>query len=185
MSKTFFTNWGKLREENNAFKIISFGLTMALIVSSVANYKLYQEKTVVIVPPKISKDFRVSGNEISHEYFEQISFYLADRILSVSPETVSGSFYSVLPFLTTNPNALKLVREAMAEQAQVIKENDIYQVFYPMRMMLNEKAQKVSVEGMLKKMSGNNSISAAKTTITFDFVVSSGGQLTIKSMEVK
>jgi conjugal transfer pilus assembly protein TraE len=183
-SKLFFSNWAKLKEENSVLKIVLLGLTAAVIVSSIANYKLYQEKTVVVMPPNITKEFHVTGNRLSFEYIEQVGYYLSDRILSISPENAQNSFDTVLPFLTTNPEAIKVIRENLALQTKVIKENDIYQVFYPMRTMVNEQGKKFSVEGVLKKMSGNNEISTGRATITFDFIVKDG-RMIIKGIEVK
>lgn len=184
MNKKFFSNWAMLQGENSSLKVMTLGLTVALLVSSIANYNLYREKTVVVIPPKVTKEFQVSGNELSFSYFEQVGFYLSDRVLSVSAENAQNSFDTILPYLTTEPDAVKIIRENLSMQAQVIRENDIYQVFYPMRVAVNAQGMKFSVEGTLKKMSGNNHISTGKATITFDFIVKDG-RLIIKSIEVK
>lgn len=183
-SKVFFTNWAMLKGENGILKMVTLGLTAAVIVMSVSNYNLHKEKTVVVIPPNLSKPFEVSGNTLSFEYFEQLGRYLSDRILSVSPENVQYSFDEILPFLATNPESIKPIRENMALQASVIKENDIYQVFYPMRTMINKEGKRFSVEGTLRKMTGNNTISTGRATITFDFFVK-GSRIYITAMEVR
>ncbi|MFA6396630.1 MAG: TraE/TraK family type IV conjugative transfer system protein [Sulfurimonas sp.] len=184
MGKSFFSNWAKLKEENNVMKIVTLSLSVALVVSSIANYKLFNEKTIVVIPPKVTKEFQVTGNELSFEYIEQVGYYLSDRILSIAPENAQNSFDTIIPFLTTDPNAIKQIQQKLALQAKVVKENDIYQVFYPLKTMVNKTTKEFSVEGMLKKMSGNNYISSGQAIITFKFYVKDG-RMVITSLEVK
>lgn len=184
MKKDFFSHWAKSIEENTIYKYTIFGLSAAIVAMSMTISHISDKQTVVVVPPNMTKEFRVTGNEISRDYFEQVGFYLSDRILSVSPETVDSSFDAILPYFTTDPDAIKVIRQQMADQALAIKENDIYQVFYPMKMAYNEKGMKFSIEGMLRKMSANNLISSAKSTVTYDFKVKNG-KLIITSVEVR
>lgn len=184
IKKTFWANWSMLKSENGTLKIISLGLTVGIIACVMVIANLADKRTVVVIPPKLNKEFQVSGNEISKEYFEQTGYYLADRILSVSPGNVDGSFDSVMSFFTTNPEDVKAIRENLALQAEVIKQNDIYQVFYPMKVLVSPQGMNFSVEGTLKKMSGNNHISTGRAIITFGFFVKDG-RMIIKNIEVK
>lgn len=184
MKIDFFSGWAKNIEENTILKYTSLGMSAAVIVSVMTINNMTNKQTVIVVPPHFNKEFKVSGNEISRDYFEQVGYYLSDRMLSVSPETVDSSFDTILPYFTTDPDAIKVIRQQMADQALAIKENDIYQVFYPMRLSYNEKGMKFSIEGMLRKMSANNMISSAKATVTFDFKVVNG-RLIITSVEVR
>lgn len=184
MKRDFFSHWAKSIEENTIYKYTIFGMTAAIVVMSMTISNLSNKQTTVVVPANFKKEFRVIGNEISRDYFEDVGYSVADRILSVCPETVDASFDSILPYLTTDPEAIKTIRQQLADQALGIKENDIYQVFYPMRMSYNDKAKKFSVEGMLRKMSGNNPLSSAKSTVTFDYKVKDG-RLIITSIEVR
>ncbi|TDA63643.1 hypothetical protein E0765_07350 [Sulfuricurvum sp. IAE1] len=184
MKSSFWSNWAKLDSENAVLKIALLAVSGSLVVSLLVIKSVTEDKTVVVIPPNFQKEFRVTGNKISYEYFEQVGFYVSDRLLSVSPQNVQASFDSIMPFLTKDPRAVKAIRENLALQATVIKENDIYQAFYPMKVMVNDIGTKFSVEGTLKKMSGNNAISTARTTIVYDFIVQDG-QLIITSIEVQ
>lgn len=183
-TKAFFSNWTALKEENNVLKISVLVLTAGLIASVMTISRISESRTILVMPPKITKEFQVSGNDLSYEYIEQIGFYLSDRLLSISPASAQNSFDSILPFLTKDPEAIKTIRESLMLQAKTIKDNDIYQAFYPMKVMINSKGERFSVEGELKKMSGNNNVSSSRATITFDFTVENG-QLFIKSVGVK
>lgn len=184
IKKSFWANWSMLKSENGTLKIISLGLTGGIIACVMVISNLADKRTVVVIPPKLTKEFQISGNEISKEYFEQTGYFLADRVLSVSPENAQNSFDSIMPFLTTNPEDVKIIREDLALQTQVIKENDIYQVFYPMRVSVSPQGMQFSIEGTLKKMSGNNHISTGRATITFGFFVKDG-RMIINNIEVK
>lgn len=182
--KNFFAKWAATNYENNTLTFVNLGLSAALIISLLVINNLSNSKTVVVIPPNLNKEFQVSGNTLSKEYFEQVGFYLSDRILSVSPENVANSFDTILPYLATNPESIKTIRENLSLQAETIKQNDFYQVFYPMRVSINEQGMKFSVEGTLKKMSGNNSISSGRATVIYDFSIENG-RLFIKNIEVK
>jgi type IV conjugative transfer system protein TraE len=183
-TKTFFNNWTKLKEENNVLKVSVLVLTAGLIISVLTISKVSKDKTILILPPKVTKEFQVSGNNLSYEYIEQIGFYLSDRLLSISPANAQNSFDSIMPFLTKDPDAIKTIRESLMLQAKTIKDNDVYQAFYPMKVMINSSNNSFSVEGELKKMLGNNNVTSNRATVTFDFTVENG-QLFIKSVGVK
>jgi len=178
----FFNEWDALKMDFSISKVALGGMTIVAIISSMAAYNAYKTKTVLVLPPGMTKQFEASGNRLSRSYFEQVGFFLSDRLLSVSPETVDISFDTVVPFLTTDPDALKAIRAQMAAQAEEIKANDIYQVFYPMKMTVNEKGRIFTVEGMLKRMSGSSTVSGSKARINFGFDVR-GGRLIITSIE--
>lgn len=182
-TKTFFSNWTVLKEENNVLKISVLVLTAGLVASVMTISRISESRTILVIPPKVTKEFQVSGNNLSYEYIEQIGFYLADRLLSVSPANAQNSFDTILPFLTKDPESIKTIRENLMLQAKTIKDNDVYQAFYPMQVLVNNEGKRFSVEGELKKMSGNNNISSSRATINFDFTVENG-QLFIKSVGV-
>lgn len=178
----FFLRFTALKIENDIFKVLSLILSIVILV---LGFMLFNKTaTVIVVPPKIQKEFEISGNVISKPYFEQIGFYISDRLLSVSPETVEDSFDTVMSFFTTEPNAVKDIREHMSKEARAIKENDISQVFYPQKILINDKAAIFSVEGNLKRLTGNTYLSSEKKRVDYKFRVTDG-RLIILGVEVK
>lgn len=180
----YYNFWEKLLTENRIYQIVIIALVIVIIVEGILINSLFKEKQVVILPPKIEKEFWVAGDKLSTSYLEQVAYYIADRVLSVSPATVDQSFDAILPFLTTDPEAVKSIQSSLNLQAKKIKENDIYQIFYPMRFSVDEKRHKMYVEGMLRKMTGSTYIGQEKVILELFFTVKNG-RLLITSIDVK
>lgn len=104
--------------------------------------------------------------------------------MSVSPLNVDESFDEILPFLTTDPDLIKDIRKQLLLQAEKIKENDIYQIFYPMKFYVNEKSMKMYVEGMLKRIVGNTYAGQERVVLELGFTVRNG-RLFITSIQIK
>lgn len=170
----YFSLMKKLEEEVKWQAIVIIVLVFALVLEGVLLFKAYTSKTVIVLPPRVDREFWVSGNTLSFSYLDQTAKYLADRILSVSPANVDSSLASVYPFLTTDPNQLKAIRDSLIAYSNSIKQNDLWQAFYPLRTLLDEKNQKIAVEGILKKTTGNVYVGEEKKTIVFAFEVQNG-----------
>ena len=170
----YFSLMKKLEEEVKWQAIVIVILAVGLIIEGILLFRAYMNKTVIVLPPRVEREFYVSGNAVSFSYLEQTAKYLADRILSVSPANVDNSLSSVYPFLTTDPNQLKVIKESFASYANSIKQNDLWQAFYPLRVLLDSNRQQVAVEGILKKTTGNVYVGEEKRTIVFTFEVRDG-----------
>ncbi len=178
----FYNFWDKIITENKTYRIILIALVLVIVVEAILINNLSKNKQVVILPPKVDKPFTVAGNTLSAEYLEQVAMYVADRVLSVSPANIDNSFSNILPFLTTDPNQAKSIRDDLLLQAKKIKDNDIYQIFYPMRVHINK--DKVVVEGLLKKLTGNTYYGEERVNFAIYFTVENGRFL-ITKLEVE
>jgi len=178
----YFSEFSAIKKENDIFKLLSIILGGAIFILSFL--LIHKETTTIITPPDIKREFEVSGETLNKSYFEQVGFYLADRLLSVSPESVDDSFNSIMSFFITDPDAIKTLLEHMTKEARSIKENDIYQVFYPAKVVINHKSSVFTVEGSLKRLTGNTYLSTEKKSIDFRFKVQRG-RLIILGVEVR
>lgn len=180
----FYNFWEKIITENRIYQIVIIALSVVIIAEGILISTLFKEKQVVILPPKIEKQFTVAGNKLSKEYLQQVAEYIADRVLSVSPMNVDESFDEIVPFLTTDPDLVKQIKNSLALQAKKIKDNDVYQIFYPMKFYVNDRERKMYVEGILKKMTGNTYIGQEKVILELGFTVRNG-RLFITSIQLK
>ncbi|WP_457641308.1 TraE/TraK family type IV conjugative transfer system protein [Persephonella sp.] len=182
--KKYYNFWEKIITENRIYQTVIVVLAGVIIAEGVLINSLFKEKQVVILPPKIEKEFWVAGDKLSTSYLEQVAYYIADRVLSVSPLNVDHSFDAILPFLTTDPETIKDIQTSLALQAKKIKDNDIYQVFYPMKFWVDDKRYKMYVEGMLKKMTANTYLGQERVVLELRFTVKNG-RLLVTSIEIK
>lgn len=167
--------WGllsKLREENRLMKLAVFVLALALFVESILIYRAAQTQKVIILPPRVDKEFWVSGNEVSNAYLEQVGLYIADRLLSVSSENVDFSLNTIMPFMTTEPQLIKAIKDKFIEFTRIIKVNNISQIFYPVKVDI--KKDELIIDGTLKKLTGNVLMSETKPKLKLKYTINNG-----------
>ncbi len=173
----------KLDNEKKFFGFII--IILVILVQGVLNYNLITANRTIVLPPAVTKEFWATDKQISESYFEQIGFYIADRVLSVSPETVDSSYISLLPFFDSNSESLKAVRDKLKSQAEFIKAEKMYQVFYPLRMYPDYNKRQIKIEGPMKKFIGELLVQESnKSYITINYEIKAG-RFMIKSLDFK
>jgi conjugal transfer pilus assembly protein TraE len=177
----FFTEWERLKAENKIMTIAIVALAITILVLTIALISAYKSQKVIVLPPKVDKEFWVSGNTFSSEYLEQVAFYLSDRLLTISPTTVKASFDSVIGFVEAS--SVRKLRESLDEQANTIIREKVYQVFYPAQFAVDTSKRIITVRGQLKRFSGNVYQYEAESAIQFSFYVREG-RLYITSIEI-
>jgi len=180
----YFDLLSKLDAQARFLGLTTVFLALCLLFMTLTVFFLYSKKTVVILPPKVDKEFWVSGDTLSSSYLEQVAYFIADRILSVSPHNVESSLSTIKPFFSTEPEDIESLNKVFVEIAKTIKENDYYQVFYPLRFYVDKNRNKLVVDGILRKMSGMQYIGEERRSVVIDFYVNNG-RFFIKGIEVK
>lgn len=180
-----FQKLKKLDNEKKFFGFIIIILVFVVLIQGILNYNLITANRTIVLPPAVTKEFWATDKQISESYFEQIGFYIADRVLSVSPETVDSSYISLLPFFDSNSESLKAVRDKLKSQAEFIKAEKMYQIFYPLRMYPDYSKKQIKIEGPMKKFIGELLVQESNKsyiTITYDI---KAGRFMIKSLDFK
>lgn len=185
MKKSIYTQWDKLFEENRYLKLALLGVTILATIEVLIIYKISNEKTTILVPTNMTSTYEASGSKISNGYFKDVGYQLANLILTVSPSNVEENFQSILPYIFEDPNTIHKMNQILMEQAQTIKDNDVYQAFYPGRVNVFPKQRKFTVEGMLRRTNATSVMSTTKATITYDFVVNENSKIRITNIGIK
>lgn len=182
-TKTKFFSFIDKLEATQRFLLVIIGIMgAAIIVLSFTMYKTSMVSRTLVLPPKVDKEFWVSGSAMSQSYYEQVGFYIADRIMSVSPATAESSYDTLLPFFSSNSIELAAIKKKLKEQAEFIKKENIYQVFYPTEAIPDVRKRVLSVNGSLRKYIGEMYIHELETRldIVFDII---NGRFVIKKLE--
>lgn len=180
----FFNFVDKLEAIQRLLLIVIIFMAIAILSLSFGMYKVISTSKTVIIPPKVDKEFWVSDTTLSAAYYEQVGFYIADRILSVSPSTAEGSYDALLPFFSSNSKDLYAIKKMLKEQSEFIKKENVYQVFYPINVVPKAKERLLSVNGSLRKFIGTMYIHDIETRLDIKFDIANG-KFIIKSLEVK
>lgn len=178
-----FKEINKLSNEKKFFGFIIIVFAVVILLQGLLNYSLITANRTIVLPPAVTKEFWATDKKLSESYFEQIGFYIADRVLSVSPETVDSSHISLLPFFDGNSESLKIVRDKLKAQADFVKAENMYQVFYPMKMYPYYNENKIVIEGPMKKFIGEILVQEKKLSkITIIYEIKTG-RFMIKSLD--
>lgn len=181
----FFSKYNRMLVEIDLYRL---GFLLLLISNLFLTYffvTIKGDQKIIITPPIVSKKFEIVGHKLSKSYFEQTGKYVTECLFNVSPENINKSFNLVMPFFTTNPENVKPIRDFLFKQAQQIKDNDIYQSFYTMKTLVNYKASKFTVVGMLRKMTGNTFVENKKKSIDYTFKITNAGTIKILSFKIR
>jgi len=180
----FFSTFNRMSSQLDFAKML---LLLMIGVNATFGYLLFNQSNnirTIIVPSGFTSKFESVGTRLDNKYFDETGRYLSQAILTVSPNTINNAFNDIESFFSTDPYVIKATKEYFLTQNSNIKDNNIYQAFYPLQTSVNFEHGKFSVSGILRKNTGNVFISEERKTIEFEFVVRNS-KLEIKKFEVK
>lgn len=144
-----------LETEKKFFMFITFSLVFALSIVSYLLYEANSRSRTIVLPPQVSKEFWVTDKQLSEAYFEQVGFYIADRVLSVSPDTINNIYPSLIPFFGTDSSSNKVIKQQLKDMGEFVIKENLYQIFYPLETRGNYKKKILTVRGSMKKFIGD------------------------------
>lgn len=180
----YFGKYNRNLRQLDAFKIFSLVLLLSNCWLTYIIVKNLNLQKIIIAPPAIYSEFEVVGNSYSKSYFEQIGKHISNALMTVSPYNIDYSFDSIQGYFSTDPSEIKAIKKFLLKKASIIKKNNIYQSYYPTKVIVNEKHNKFSVEGLLKVSTGSLNIEERKAIIDFKYKILNK-RIIIKEFEVK
>ena len=107
----YFSDFERLSKEVRLQALIIIVLLGVVLVEGILLYRASTQRTVIVVPPKVEKEFWVSGSTLSRAYLEQVAIYLADSSSVLTErERLQSSALSL-------PNALVLKDTLLTEHS--------------------------------------------------------------------
>jgi len=157
--------------ENWTFRIVTLILAGVIALEGYLIVEKVNNQRVVILPPKITKEFWVSGNRVSKSYLEQMGTYIAYSLLNVTPDNSKMVLSLILPFV--EPDFYAQVRSAIQEQLDYIVNNQISRVFYPASIDVS-KAGVIKIKGLIKDTIGNNVVNQYTAEVNIGYTIKQG-----------
>ena len=158
---------------------------MVAVVMSFSNFLLViflfllqsPEKTV-IVPTEVRDRFWVRGDEVSPEYYAQMSEFFVDKLLNYNALNAEGQFTDVLKFM--DPVAFNVMQAKMKVEAADIKSKNMSSAVYQQEIKVSGK--KVLGYGELVSMMSGQTIGSQRMGYKLEFDYRNG-KLFVKSFE--
>jgi conjugal transfer pilus assembly protein TraE len=173
LDKFIFENW--------TFRITTLILSGVIIFEGYLIANKIDNQKVIVLPPKVTKPFWVSGNLVSKSYLEQMGQFIAFFLFDVTKDTAKISVENILPYV--EPQYYGLVRKMLYKQIKYIIDNDISRVFYPSAVDVKNKGL-IRVIGILKDMIEDNVVSQKQVELDIRYKIKHG-RFWITSIVVK
>lgn len=142
--KKYLATWQGTQAENKISRLIIAGLIGTNFVLGI--YLLTKDRTVILVPPEISKEMTVSDSAASAEYLESWSWSLAMLLGNVTPDSVRTVKDLVGQVL--DPVIYRDVMVALESQVEELKRDRITQTFDPRKITFERQTRKIFVQGL-------------------------------------
>lgn len=180
----FFSEYSRMSSQLDFVKLL---LLLMIGLNGTLGYMLHSQSEnirTIIIPPAFTSKFETVGNRLDNSYFNETGRYLSQTILTVSPSTINNAFNDIENYFSKDPEIIKATKEYFIAQNKNIKDNNIFQSFYPYTTSVNFEHGKFSVTGMLRRSTGNVFVSEETKTIHFEFIVRNS-RIEIKKFEVR
>lgn len=175
----FLSSWKGTNQENRFWRL----LVPILAVSQLATVGLLyiQDKETILVPPEINEKMQLSRKHASASYKKPWAMFLATTIGNVTPGNVDFLVDNLQMLLSSD--VYHQMRQALAEQSESIKRDNLTVVFEPTAVLFEAESGKTFVSG-LSYSRGSGGLTSKKTNRVFEVVVDvEAGRPVITSMD--
>jgi conjugal transfer pilus assembly protein TraE len=161
----FLRTWEGHEAENRFSRLIIIGLLVICITTSLAAWRT--ERSIILVPPTLSKEVEVTRSSASSEFKESWGLFLAELLGNTTPANADFLKTAIEPLLA--PEIYRSVLDAMTEQIKAIKMDRVAISFTPRHVDYETETNKVFVSGELKSQ-GPSSKPDIKPR-TYEFII--------------
>lgn len=161
-SKYFKTKLDRTILENWTLRISIIALSLCVVILAVFLSINMTKQRTIILPPRVTKQFWVSGNHVSLGYLSQMGYYLAQTLLNITPQNYKTQLDNFMVYVyPPDYNSLNI---PLSSQLKSIAELDISQVFYPIGNA-SVRGDKIFIYGELIRFSDNTNIKKKKYVV--------------------
>ena len=141
----YVEQWENAIRDKLFLKLLALLLALALIANG-----LFRRATnrVVIYPPEVKQEFWVGQRSASKQYLVQMALMYLHFLLDINPRNADSFASFVIKNLTGDK--VSKIETAILQDVMYVKDNDIYQYFYPETIKVVGKKE-VRVTGQVKR----------------------------------
>ena len=169
-----------LQFQRNIFSASLVILSVALAFQSV--FLFSKRERIIVVPPKIEKEFWVDSDSVSESYLEQMGAFLGSLALAKSSESYIMRTKLLLKY--TSPSFEGALRQQLTKEFELLKRENASYVFFPFSIQTNARDLTVLLEGDRILYAGGKEISNTKESYEMSFEYS-GGRILLTGIEFK
>jgi len=172
LMKNFKFKLDKYIYENWTFRIV----TLALI--AIIGFQTYEISTkinnqrIVFMPPKvITKEFWITGNQVSKSYLEQMGLFIIYNLFNITKDSAKNNIANILSLV--DPQAYYDVKAKLKEQVNYIVDNGISRIFYPSVVNVDKKGV-IKITGIVKDIISNKIVNDDQLNVKIYYKIKNG-----------
>jgi len=134
-----------LKERRNGYLLLASGsILLNILMAGVIALTAGRER-VILVPPEIERPLSVTSIRVSPEYLSDMSLFLSDLLLNVTPDNAAAQHAVFLRYVAPDRYG-KLKGELLTQEERLVKEH--------MTVIFKRTGTGVDVKHMAAKISG-------------------------------
>jgi conjugal transfer pilus assembly protein TraE len=143
--KRFLSSYSGIRQENLFYRVVCVALLAANLLLGVA--VLSRKEVVVLVPPLLKEQAKVSLKKADQKYQESWALFFALLLGNVTPRNIEFVALEIEKYLA--PSVYQDLMKDIYEQAKSVKEVNLSTTFEPRELVYDDKTQHVLVKGQM------------------------------------
>ena len=171
----------KLKSQVSFLRVSSLSLSLVLLIGVLLLGFVISRDTTKIVPVEVRRPYEMGANYANKDYLLDMTGYVLDRILTVTPETVDYNNRTILKI--TDPDGYAELKTALDSAAARLKQEKITTIWVPRTEEIQERAMKVKVKGRLKTFIADKLTSERDKEYSVEFQITISGRLYVTKIQ--
>ncbi len=170
----------ELIAKRNGYLVLSVGLLLLCVLLSMMILRLIGRERIVITPPVIQRSFWVDNSQVSPEYLTEMTIFLAQLRLTVTPTSAEYQRETLLRY--TDASFYGGFKNELVAEADHLTKSHLSLAFYPTNIMVDSQNLNARITGDLISTIGNAPLPAARVIyqVRYRYI---NGQLRLQSFQ--
>ena len=164
------TTLDRLWRQRNASLVLNLlmGLSNVLLIVG----WLGRDEKVILLPPSQGDSWWVTKQGACAPYLEQMSLYLVQLLLNITPKTAALSHEKFLTYVT--PSAYGQFKKALLRKLEESQRSEISSTFYPTSITIDQTSSRTKAQGLLYQYVAGKLISTSERIYWLTYTLSHG-----------
>lgn len=170
----------ELIARRNGYLVLSVGLLLLCILLSIMVLRLIGRERIIITPPVVHRSFWVDNQQVSPEYLTEMTAFLAQLRLTVTPTSAEYQRETLLRY--TDASYYGEFKNELVAEADHLNKSHVSLAFYPTHISVDAPNLTAHITGDLVSTVGNAPLPPARITYQVRYRYTNG-QLRLQSFQ--
>lgn len=166
--------------QRNGYLVLAALLALISLLLTISVCRMIGRERVVITPPVVNQAFWVEANAVSPEYLSQMTSFLTQLRLNLTPSNAEYQRETLLRY--TDPAYYGDLKNELVSEADQLEKSHTSLIFYPVEVAVDAPNLVSRITGDLSATVGNDHLAAQRIHYQLKFRYGEG-RLWLKSFE--